>query len=375
MRVLHICSGNLYGGVETIQVALARYRDRCVGMRPGYAVCFDGRLSRELSNYGVPVHNLGAVRVRNPVSAWKARRKLHKLLSEFRYDAAVCHSAWTQAIFGPVVKDMGVPLLFWLHGAPSGSHWLERWASWTRPDQVICCSEYAASLLKKLYPGVRKEVIYPPISSVVTLHEYEEGFAVRKELKTPAGAIAIVQVSRMETWKGHRLHIEALATLRDLPSWVCWFVGGPQRPHERRYYNDVRRAAKRYGIADRVRFLGHRTDVQRILAGADLFCQPNTAPEPFGIVFVEALSAGLPVITAAMGGGLEIVAPNCGVLTPPNDLTALAATLRRLVTDSALRLQMRDAGPERARYLCDPSQQVKRLSAVIENTLARKRVA
>jgi glycosyltransferase involved in cell wall biosynthesis len=47
-------------------------------------------------------------------------------------------------------------------------------------------------------------------------------------------------------------------------------------------------------IADRVRFAGQRDDVPRLLAAADLHCQPNSSPEPFGVAFVEALAAGLP---------------------------------------------------------------------------------
>ena len=48
MRILHICSGNLYGGVETIQVTLARYRGECAEIEPHFTVCFEGRLSQEL---------------------------------------------------------------------------------------------------------------------------------------------------------------------------------------------------------------------------------------------------------------------------------------------------------------------------------------
>ena len=56
---------------------------------------------------------------------------------------------------------------------------------------------------------------------------------------------------------------------------------------------------------------------------ADIHCQPNTAPEPFGLVFVEALYAGLPVVTTALGGALEILTDACGVLVPAGDAPAL----------------------------------------------------
>ena len=50
MRVLHVSSGNLYGGVETALVALARFRNLCPAMQPEFALCFEGRLSKELAN-------------------------------------------------------------------------------------------------------------------------------------------------------------------------------------------------------------------------------------------------------------------------------------------------------------------------------------
>src|SRR6185295_1162882 len=256
MRVLHICSGNLYGGIESIQLTFAGLRHECPEIEPEYSVCFEGRLSRDLKASGVPVHNLGSVRVRNPISVWKARARLRKLLSESRYDAAICYSTWTQAIFGPVTQAADVPLLFWLQDQPSGHHWLERWASRTRPEKVICCSEFTRSLLWKLYPGIPSDVIYAPVPPIVKESvNSSQRIAIRKELQTPAEAVVIVQVSRMEAWKGHRFHLNALAMMRDIPNWVCWFVGGAQRPAEERYLEELKQSAEQYGIADRLRFL------------------------------------------------------------------------------------------------------------------------
>src|SRR6266516_4175586 len=217
MRILHIGSGNLYGGVETIQVTLARYRHECPQMEPHFTVCFEGRLSRELRELDVPVHNLGAVRVRNPLSIWSARAQLRKLLSDFHYDAAICHSAWSQAIFGPVVRSAGIPLLFWLHGAPSGRHWLERWAKRTPPEKIICCSEFTRNLISEVYPRVPNSVVYAPVSPILKPISEAQRLATRNEVNTPLDAVVIIQVSRMEACKGHQLHLNALAKIRHVP--------------------------------------------------------------------------------------------------------------------------------------------------------------
>jgi len=152
-------------------------------------------------------------------------------------------------------------------------------------------------------------------------------------------------------------------------------VGGAQRPEEKSYLQELKSKAEQYGIAHRIRFLGQRTDIPSLLTGSDLFCQPNVGPEPFGIVFVEALCAGLPVITTAMGGGLEIIKPSCGVLIAPDDVRALASLLQRLMSSPELRMAMSNSAPARARELCEPSQQIGRLARAIEDALVRGRAA
>jgi glycosyltransferase involved in cell wall biosynthesis len=119
-----------------------------------------------------------------------------------------------------------------------------------------------------------------------------------------------------------------------------------------------------------VRWLGERGDVPRLLAAADLLCQPNLGPEPFGITFVEAMYAGIPVVAAAHGGSLEIVTPETGLLVPPNDPAATADALARLIDDASLRARLGAAGPARARELSDPERQMSRLHDVLREVAA-----
>ena len=89
------------------------------------------------------------------------------------------------------------------------------------------------------------------------------------------------------------------------------------------------------------------------------------SPDSFGLTLVEALSASLPVVTSALGGPLEIVTPDCGVLVTPGSAPAIAAGLRRLLTDPAERRRLGSNGPHRARELCEPRQQVRRLAQML----------
>lgn len=364
MRVLHLSSGNLYGGVETFLVTLARHGGAGAAMEAHYALSVEGRLSEELRAAGAPVYPLGGVRARNPLSVRRARATLAGVLRRERFDAAICHSPWAQALFGPAVRAASVPLVFYLHGDVQGRHWTERWARLTRPDLVVANSRYTLGTLPSLYRGVQTELVaYPVEPPAAGLRAERE--AVRAELGAAPGEVVIVQSCRLEPWKGHRLHLEALGRLRDVPGWRCWQVGGVQRESEAAYLRELQAQAERLGIADRVRWVGQRRDVPRILAAADVHCQPNLGPEPFGIAYVEALYAGLPVVSTAMGGAAEIVDAGCGILTPPGDADALAGALRRVVEDAPLRRSLGAAGPVRAAALCAPDRQVERLAAVL----------
>jgi glycosyltransferase involved in cell wall biosynthesis len=254
-----------------------------------------------------------------------------------------------------------------MHGQANGKHWLERWARRTPPDFVLANSQFTVASLPNIYPDVPSTVVYCPVAPAEAGFDKDSRSKLRAELNTPEDATVIIQVSRMETGKGHELHFQALNLLRDLPGWSCWLVGGAQNQNEQKYFAELKNAAASLGISERVRFLGQRSDVPQLLRSADIFCQPNTSPDSFGIVFVEALYAQLPVVTTDMGAVRELLDGSCGVIVPPANAGALADSLRRLLTNSAERVRLGTAGPLRAKQLCDPAANLKVLEESIRS--------
>jgi glycosyltransferase involved in cell wall biosynthesis len=328
-------------------------------MEPHFAVCFEGRLARELREASVPVTLLGSARFRYPWTIGRVRRRLAAVLDQEHFHAVVAHGCWAHAVVGPTVKEKGVPLIHWAHSAASG-HWLERWARRTMPALVIANSRFTAESMKSLFPDVSTKVLYCPVATPPPSDRAAVRAKVRSALGTPLDATVVVVASRLEAWKGHRLLLEALSQLREEHGWICWIVGGPQRPAEARYRDDLGDQATAAGISDRVRFLGQRDDVPELLLAADIHCQPNETPEPFGIGFVEALSAGLPVVTTALGAAVEIVDESCGILVSPGR-AELADALRHLLRDPSRRERLGRNGRARARALCEPEARIKEL--------------
>jgi glycosyltransferase involved in cell wall biosynthesis len=314
-------------------------------------------VSAALDARGAERHDLGQVRFSRPLSVWRGRRRLRAIAG--RFDRIVAHAPWAFALAAPVLA--AARRVFWAHDASDGAHWTERKAARLTPALVICNSEFTSRAVGAWLPGVRRTVVLPPVSPPA--HDPGARDAIRRELGVAPGTVVVLIASRFERWKGHADLLRAAATLTG--DWTVWIAGAPQRPHEADYERELRALAATPALAGRVRFLGERRDVPRLLAGADVHCQPNTDPEPFGIAFVEALAAGLPVVTFDFGGASEIVTPQCGILLPPDDRGALGPALQRFVDHAELRTSIGLGGPARARALCDPASQIARLEQAL----------
>lgn len=374
MHLLHVTNGNLFGGVERALLAFARAADLAgTDFRQTFAVAYDGRLRAELEAAGADVVTFGAARARRPWTIWRARRELASVIARLGTPRAViAHSPWALAVLGQAARDAGARTVLYLHNPPTQALWPDEWARRTAVDRVIANSRYTADASRPFLPTVPIACLYPPVD--LPRIPADERVRVRRELGTGEDDVVILQASRMEAWKGHTALVEALATLADVPGWTAWIAGGAQRPSERVYVLSVRRAVTAAGLEPRVRFTGERADIARLAAAADIYCQVNRDPEPFGVAFVEALGAGLPVVTTAAGGAPEIVVADCGRLVAPGDATTLSATLRELVGSARLRQSLGARGPARARALCDAPTQLARLIDILDEVPARSAV-
>ena len=368
MRVLHVHSGNISGGIETMLLTLAREQRRDppgAGMQ--VALCFGGRVADALSAAGAAVSLLGEVRLSHRASARRAREALRALLGRLRPDVVVTHAPWTQLVFAGLVRQLGYPLVLWIHGQPVG--WMARAAAFHRPDAVLCNSAFIGSTLPRAYRSVPNAIVrYPSAPPAPSAREARQD--TRHALGVAEDDVVIVQASRLDRLKGHEVNLRAAARMRGLNGWKLLFVGGPQRRADIAYDKALRALAGRLGVADRVMFLGQRDDVSELLAAADIYCQPNTEPEAFGLSYVEALAAGLPVIASDIGGAKEIVTADTGILVPAGDDAALERALTRLVLDASERRRLGGHGADRASALCDPRRQLRELTTFLTRVVA-----
>jgi len=371
MRALHLIPGNLYGGVESFLTLIARRRELMPNVEHHFALCFEGRLGDELTAARVPVHRLGVMRTSRPWTVLRGRRRLRALLATTHFDVALTHSSWPQAMFAPVLARAGVPTVFYLHGPLLGISWLDRWAGLHMPTMMIAVSRHTLGTSRQLYPNTEAHVLNYPI----TWHAPPDGArvreAVRQELGALPGDVVLLQASRADRWKGHDQLLAALERIKDLPGWRLWLAGGAQRPTERTFLSELAQQVSRAGLDERVRFLGERRDVPRLLAGADLYVQANRGPEGFSLVFIEAFAAGVPIVTMRLGGAAEIIDETCGALVAPGDVAGFAHTLRELIPATERRRSMGARARARVVELCDPAARLRELERVLTETATR----
>jgi glycosyltransferase involved in cell wall biosynthesis len=194
----------------------------------------------------------------------------------------------------------------------------------------------------------------------------ERAVRVRQELGLPGDVPVVGSIGRLNAQKGHRFLLDAAAMLRERVGDVWTLVVG-----DGDLLDDLREQAARLGLADRVVFAGHRTDVPDLLAALDVFCI-SSLYEGTPLTLFEAMAAARPIVSTAVDGCREILVDGSnGLLVPPADAEALAGALEEVLTRADVRSALaRRAFEDSRRY--DVQACVDQMEALYEELLDEK---
>jgi glycosyltransferase involved in cell wall biosynthesis len=209
-------------------------------------------------------------------------------------------------------------------------------------DVVIVTSEYNRDVAIEAYRLDPARVRIVPEG--IDLARWSEAEEATDE---PAGQV-ILSVARQYKRKNTSALLRAMpAILAQLPGARLRIVGGGPELHS------LERERRALGLAESVVITGEVPDTDAIrdeYRAADVFCLPSLQ-EGFGIAFLEAMASGLPIVAFRNAAVPEVIPDGeAGLLVPPDDPTALARALIRLLTDPPLRLRMGEAGRRRVRH-------------------------
>ena len=170
------------------------------------------------------------------------------------------------------------------------------------------------------------------------------------------GRAILLNVGRLVGYKGQR---HAVTALKSVPDAELWLVGkGPLEA-------GLRQQAAELGVADRLRFFGDVADneLPRFYRACDLFVFPSETPnEAFGLVQVEAMACGKPVVACNLRSGVPYVCRDgeTGLIVPPGDSERLALAIRRLLADKELARRLGDQARNRALQEFEESVMIER---------------
>ncbi len=228
------------------------------------------------------------------------------------------------------------PLIGTFHaaGVSAGYRWAARPLRWLagRLDRRCAVSEHAGALAQR-YLGGSYDLVFNGIEV--------ERFS--KATAWPTEGPTILFVGRHEPRKGLGVLLVALG---DLPAEVRLWVAGDG------HQTDQLRAAT--AGDERIEWLGRldHEELTRRIRGADVFCAPSLHGESFGVVLLEAMAAGTPVVASDLPGYRNVARPGVeGLLVPPGDAAALGSALRDVLTDVGLAGELAEAGAVRAEAL------------------------
>jgi len=273
---------------------------------------------------------------------WRFKEQARELVAEQRFDILHFHEPFVPFL-SPTMLDQSDTVnvaTFHAFGGFSPSYWVGKWFAGRLAAKLhgrIAVSGAARHFISRYFPGE-----YHIIPNGVDLARYAEAQPF-EELRD--GTINILFVGRLEERKGliHLLKAYNRLRKRHIDARLLVVGSGPKLREYRRYVG-LRQ------IRD-VEFLGRVSDEAkaRFFASADIFCAPATGQESFGIVLLEAMAAGVPIVASDIHGYKNVVQRGVqGLLVEPRNHRALAAALYALSHDPELRLRMGEAGRAKA---------------------------
>jgi len=236
-------------------------------------------------------------------------------------------------------------------GSPVGR--LLEWMLYTLSDRILVMSDAVRCAV--FSPPRRDDLritVVPDGIEVSRFASARDGDEVRAELGVGRAPLAGV-VGRITSWKGHRLFLEAAARVHaQLPEARFLIVGDAVTPGDLQVRQALHRQVARLGLQEVVIFTGVREDIPQVMAALDVLVLPSLQPEPFGLVILEAMAAGRPVIATNHGGPVEVIEDGVtGILVPPTDPEPLAEALLMLLRQPDRARAMGAAGQERCLQL------------------------
>ncbi|HLI49425.1 MAG TPA: glycosyltransferase family 4 protein [Chthonomonas sp.] len=309
----------------------------------------EGPLILQLESLGVPTCATAAGRIRQPYQYLKTLRFLVKQIRRVRPDCVFSWMSKAHLYAGPAAWLTHTPALWYQHGIPALNNTWDRAIARIPAKGIVATSQKAADEQTKLRPH-RPMLVVPPGTDLQRFDPLalEPASILREQLGLPTTGALIGMVGRLQRWKGMHTLIEAMPLiLQAFPDAHCVIVGG-EHALEPDYPAYLQQRIGALGLQSRVILAGFQKNVEQWIQACDVFVHASDN-EPFGIVVIEAMALGKPVVAGAEGGPREIITEGVdGLFAPYGQPEALAQAVLRYLQNPEFARQMGEAARRRA---------------------------
>lgn len=282
----------------------------------------DGPLRKLVAGLGVPTATVTPLRARftvNPIrlvsyltSIIAVIRDLRRTVQKTAPDLIHANSIRAGIVASAATLGLNTPVVWHLHDllpAHPISHGVRLFAWLSSRARMIAVSGAVAENFIGPFSSLRSRVTV--ILNGIDLDRFTEIATARRELRREFRVrrqdLVIGIVGQLTPRKGQLELIEVLPkVVREIPEAQLMIVGEAIFEGDQHYAASLRKTARELGVADRVRFTGNRKDVPAVMQALDLLVV-NSKVEPFGLVVVESMACGTPIIATATGGIPEII--------------------------------------------------------------------
>lgn len=304
------------------------------------------KYTEHIKNDGIYIHNIRFARSPFSLKNIKAYRELKRIIDSERFDLIHCHTpavSFMTRVAARKARRQGTVVMYTCHGFHfHNSSSKKNWLLYYPAEKFLSrFCDYIVTINKEDFNRAKtfhcKNVRYIPSVGVdinrikaLKINKAEK----RKEIGVPDEKILVISAGELIERKNHEVIIRALGKLQDPDIYYAIAGKGP-------LLDRLKQVASEVGISDRVLFLGFRTDVFELYHAADISAFPSKI-EGLGLAGVEAMAAGIPLVSSNVHGILDyVIDGKTGYAVPPNDIDGFAAALEKLAHDPALRESMR----------------------------------
>ena len=354
------------GGIEIHLQRLVQHQTQSCSVK--VIVANDGIRSMHEFMDGAELYRLGCL---GTIKSMPLCPALPWRLGRARADVIHMHMPNPAAAFAYVVSSCQIPLVLTHHSDTMGRAEI-RWLSepfvqeaMRRASRIIVTSRRYADTSVELESHRDKiEVIPHGIDPSQFAGVNQETVS---NIQRTYGSRLVIAIGRLVPFKGFQILIQAMQTV---PGNLLLVGEGPLRVH-------LEEVARECGISERVFFTGKvdNSQVVNYLLAADVFSMPSISrAESFGIVQLEAMAVGIPVVNTSIESGVSDVSLDgvTGITVPPSDVRALARALTTLLSNKEMRIKMGEAGKARVRTEFSEERMLKKTMRIYDDVLSEK---